>query len=127
MKRSVTAYYFGCKALREDAGHALWNSDLMSPVPSAQLPPWSTGELDGPLAPKSTIREGAALLHHRDGWTALAFHDYTGDNRAGSNSAFVFHQQIDDLVTVLLRASAAFPLIVDRLTQAGVTIHLVAE
>lgn len=59
--------------------------------------PWRNGSydgLDGTLAPRPSRRaeapQGHAALHHKDGWTALAFWDRTGDRRGNSNSVFLF-------------------------------------
>lgn len=62
--------------------------------------PWcSSGTgIDGVLQPGTEIRfgrrhtvrevEGEALLHHRDGWTALSFWDRSVDSRGASNSTY---------------------------------------
>jgi hypothetical protein len=51
--------------------------------------PWGL-KIDGSLAPDAIGQiEGLALLHHKDGWTAVAFWDRTGDHRGGSNSVFL--------------------------------------
>lgn len=51
--------------------------------------PWH--DIDGALAP-SRAHQGEALLHHKDGWTALAFWNRTDDSRPGSNSVFFFDE-----------------------------------
>lgn len=48
--------------------------------------PWH--HIDGVLNPSE--RQGEAALHHKDGWTALAFANRTDDKRGGSNSVFFF-------------------------------------
>ena len=52
--------------------------------------PWSsTSGIDGQLQPPSGEQEeGAALLHHKDGWTALSFWDRSVDKRGGCNSTY---------------------------------------
>lgn len=50
--------------------------------------PWGSYP-DGTLVPTTTYENGLALLHHKDGWTALAFHDQSGDTRPGSHSTFL--------------------------------------
>lgn len=50
--------------------------------------PWGT-KIDGGLCPKDTGEEGRALVHHRNGWTALSFWDYSVDTRPGSNSTYL--------------------------------------
>ncbi len=53
--------------------------------------PWHPGQMDGPLQPHtdSYEQEGLALIHHRDGWTALAFWDRSIDTRHGCNSTYL--------------------------------------
>ena len=50
--------------------------------------PWGSYP-DGTLCPEKTWENGLALLHHKDGWTALAFWDFSGDSRPGSHSTFL--------------------------------------
>lgn len=63
--------------------------------------PWHEwrGEVDGKLQPHGSRcngraycgcpqPEGAALLHYRNGWTALAFWDRSVDSRGGCNSTY---------------------------------------
>lgn len=49
--------------------------------------PWGY-EVDGDLCPKNT-GQGLAMVHHKDGWTALSFWDYTVDHRPGSHSTYL--------------------------------------
>lgn len=80
-------YYFGCIG---DTGHYLWMS------PWAHAPhiimhkdnPWGTS-IDGKLCPPGAQVQGQALLHHLNGWTALAFWDRSVDSRPGSCSVFL--------------------------------------
>lgn len=58
--------------------------------------PWK--QVDGALCPNCAPDEawkrtgpevvGDAILHHKDGWTALSFWDRTVDTRPGSNSNY---------------------------------------
>lgn len=115
-------YYFGCV---ERAGHFLW-----TPGPRDALrdtTPWGPCP-DGTLCPHPNPRcefntnhfgckceqhEGIALLHHKDGWTALGFWDRSVDKRGGCNSNFLaegiytFEQMID-------LATQHYPAIVSR-------------
>ncbi len=61
--------------------------------------PWQDWEVDGKLQPghipsKSQYQrsrpeiEGEAHLHHKNGWTALAFWDRSVDHRGASNSTY---------------------------------------
>ena len=63
--------------------------------------PWAAGEIDGPLQPgwplpgdrlqrrTRPMCEGEAHLHHRNGWTALSFWDFSVDTRPGSSSTYI--------------------------------------
>lgn len=105
------AFYFGCG---DEAGHYLFNHRMRR-----ERWPWSGGaspfpwdRIDGRLNPEREV-EGQALLHHKDGWTALAFADRTVDRRPGSNSTFIF-EQILDFEGALAEARRVFPKIVER-------------
>ena len=74
--------YFGCI---KEAGHYLHNTKGKRSLDFSVVP-WP--KIDGVLCPEYTIKEGASKLHHKDGWTALAFWDYSVDKRPGSNSVF---------------------------------------
>jgi hypothetical protein len=62
---------------------------------------WKDYEIDGVMQPgcpdpndrlKRRTRpmvEGEALLHHKDGWTALSFWDSSVDTRPGSTSTYI--------------------------------------
>jgi hypothetical protein len=61
--------------------------------------PWGSYP-DGTLCPEGLVLrnlgeksnaqpEGKALLHHKDGWTAVGFWDRSGDTRWNSNSNFL--------------------------------------
>lgn len=63
--------------------------------------PWDewAGEVDGKLQPHAATcngrsycgclqPEGAAILHHKKGWTALSFWDRSVDGRGGCNSTY---------------------------------------
>lgn len=90
-------YYFGVND-NKGLGHYLWTQDakrvdIGGPIQidrDKKAIPWVISELDGGLAPDDPSQQhGKALLHHKDGWTALAFWDRTGDRRSGSNSVFL--------------------------------------
>ena len=101
--------------------------------------PWESHELDGGLTwnagawverganrwretPRSPCKQGDAALRYKSGWTALAWHDYTGDQRGGSNSTlfangiFSFQEMQD-----LLRQH--FGKVADRQLQGFVLCH----
>lgn len=62
-----------------------------------------------------TQPEGRALLHHRDGWTAVAFWDRTGDSRPGSNTAFLLDEVLD-FDAAVDAARQAYPHVFARFT-----------
>lgn len=71
--------------------------------------PWK--DIDGGLQPQCG-GQGEALLHHKDGWTALAFANDT-DDRRGGNSAFFFDAELD-FDQALAAARERFPHVVER-------------
>lgn len=118
--------YFGC--LRgayghREAGHHLYrmvDGRLQSlPWTAIDLTPWGKA-IDSSLAPCSSpsrhsreMKQGWALLHQADGWTALSFWDRSGDSRGNSNSTFLVEEttSFDDL---LARARETWPQLFDR-------------
>lgn len=108
------AFYFGTY---QGAGHYLrdlhWNSRRYDRNGDGgwDAPfPWSN--IDGGLTPPRG-REGEAALHHKDGWTALAFVNYTDDNRGGSNSVFFFKGTLT-FEEAVAATRALFPHVVER-------------
>jgi hypothetical protein len=110
------AFYFGCW---ESTGHYLylpsgahaWNAELDLP--------WGY-DLDGALAPqvaRGEQEQGHARLHHKDGWTALAFWDRSADRRYGSNSAFIA-EGTHDFAAMCALAERQFPAVWKRITDA---------
>ena len=111
-------FYFGAwdsagHYLTDERGHSIYREDRGSF-------PWREGTIDGRLAPhargcfgdhdqtyagrrcrEDEAPQGVALVHHLNGWTALAFWDRTIDSRPASNSAFfaegdyTFDQMVD--------------------------------
>jgi hypothetical protein len=86
--------YFGALG---DLGHYFYSQEggRIHDYPHPDVP-WK--EVDGGLCPGSVPGDhysrscpevvGEALLHHKDGWTALSFWDRTIDTRPASNSNF---------------------------------------
>jgi hypothetical protein len=74
--------------------------------------------LDGTLTPRETTKQSAAAIHHRDGWTALAMHDYTVDHRGASNSAFVMDSDLS-FEHAYAHALQAFPGVMKRIYDAA--------
>jgi hypothetical protein len=85
--------YFGC---HREAGHYFWAPGMKSL--SCYTPdclPWRQVEPD--LCPgfdpmrrwaRRVENEGEALLHHKNGWTALSLWDRSVDDRGGCSSQF---------------------------------------
>lgn len=88
-------FYFGPL---DEAGHYLWDQSHRRLWPE-MVGPWRLGELDGGLCPNvhqdavwkrtGPEIEGDAILHHKDGWTALAFWDRSVDTRPACCSVYV--------------------------------------
>jgi len=68
-------YYFGCVG---QAGHYMHDVNMRHDWKFMESNPWYP-HLDGAF-------KG---LQHKEGWTALAMHDFTVDSRPGSNSIFL--------------------------------------
>jgi len=78
--------------LHDTSGRNLWPDN-------DRIGPWRIGELDGGLCPNVSTEavwkrtgpevEGEAVLHHKDGWTALAFWDRTVDTRPACCSVYL--------------------------------------
>lgn len=83
-------YFYGClqgiEGHLHDTGHTWRASDgtdaYKVTTPFGRYP-------DGTLAPEGPQAQGAAVLHQKDGWTAIGFWDRTGDTRGNSNSNFL--------------------------------------
>ena len=111
--------YFG--PLKE-SGHFMFHEDGWQ-VPYSKVNticPWKDSEIDGLLQPgrpdpgdrlerrtRSKV-EGEAALHHKNGWTALAFWDCTIDTRPGSCSTYITEGTLSFEEMVAL-AKARFP------------------
>lgn len=102
----MKVYYFGCWS---DPGHHLVNQNG-NYVDHTQIP-WQ--KFDNVLCPDNR-KEGTAKLHHKDGWTALAFWDYSVDQRSGSNSVF-FVEALLSFETMLELSKALYPGIWKRI------------
>lgn len=99
----ATQVYFNGVFRAGEAGHYLYSPTGETHHHATDIP-WPSHDLDGGLVwnagrwrveGRSCWREpvtagpsvqGHAALHYKDGWTALAWHDFTGDERGGSNS-----------------------------------------
>lgn len=109
---SVPIYYFGSLSAKGD--HFLRAPGQKPASADRKLIPWP--DLDAALCPGFVMAgtppqaqvEGKAKLHHKDGWTALAFWDRSLDTRYGSNSAFFAPGKLDFSAIVTL-AKTHFP------------------
>lgn len=86
----MKAYFFGVEGARSN-GHFLYQC-----FPDGRIEHVRTQHsildpalLDGRLTPPDNNEQGNARMHWLGGYTLLAWHDYTGDNRPGSNSVFI--------------------------------------
>ncbi len=92
--------YFG--PLKESGHYLFYETGRRVPFQLADtICPWKTFEIDGKLQPgcpdpegplrrrTRSMCEGEAFLHHKGGWTALAFWDYTIDKRPASSSTYI--------------------------------------
>lgn len=127
----MRAFYFGCARGvwgRRDVGHFMyepggrqsdhWNSVGPFDGIDSQLAPVSRyGRLgfrgDGQNGHGDEYPNGVAALHHKDGWTALAFWDNTGDSRGNSNSNFFFDETLD-FEAAVAAAREHFPELFER-------------
>lgn len=85
------AVYFGCIGR---VGHYFTLPNGTSPKydKPEDVVPWGYGVEK--LTPTADKTQGAAAIHHKDGWTALAVHDYTVDSRGNSKSVFCFNADL---------------------------------
>lgn len=102
-------FYWGCYDSRR-GGHGYYASGGRSIHAVSERCPWGY-KIDAGLAPvgiRGELPQGVAAIHHKDGWTAIAFWDRTGDTRGNSNSGFVFNAEID-FETGIALAREKFP------------------
>jgi hypothetical protein len=123
MLSTETVYYFGCLGT---PGHFLHSPRETGRAGVQRAPegfpaPWGSGfmpgaGLDGSLLDKrGGQEEGRVVLHHVDGWTALAFWDRSVDKRGGSNSVFVSRGTLT-CAEMLDAARATWPQVFARFT-----------
>jgi hypothetical protein len=100
MSTEPVIYYFGALS-RRSGGHFLFAPGQRPASSEKKTLPWP--DVDAVLCPgfvaggtpEADQIEGRAQLHHRDGWTALAFWDRSVDARFGANSVFIAKGQHD--------------------------------
>lgn len=98
--------YFGCV---DEVGHYLFGIHGKS---HGNAYSWIS-KRDGMLAPVFCREAGKALLHHYDGFTIIAFWDYSVDTRPGSNSMFII-PGTKDFYGALEIANRYFPQVFKR-------------
>lgn len=99
--------YFGVQD-KNKKGHYLFDKRLFLSLRLEDAP----NNIDGGFCPE-TREQGKALLTHSDGKTILAFWDYSGDSRPGSNSNFIENGTLS-FAEMLALAKAEFPSIFHR-------------
>ena len=107
----MKVYYFGC--IRE-AGHYMFKPNHSTDYDFTISNPWGYG-IDSKLCPKDNDIEGHALIHKKDGWTALSFWDRSVDKRGGCNSNFLAEGDFtfDEMIAL---AKEKFPNVMGRFT-----------
>lgn len=125
----LRALYFGCArgVWHQDVGHGFHEPggrSLGLGRRGQDIGPWGL-KVDSRLQPLAAggtkeqrpygeeAPQGRALLHHKDGWTALAFWDRTGDSRSNSNSTFLFDTTLS-FDEALVAAKENFPELFER-------------
>lgn len=121
--------YFGCWG---QPGHYFHQSGSYGPRSASravcQSLPWTDVECDGNLQPgtaelekryegerpRSQV-EGVCRLHHRQGWTAMAFWDRSGDRR-GNSCSVVMVEGTHDFANMMEMFEREFPSIYARCT-----------
>lgn len=116
----MKVYFFGVWDARK--GHFLVDTTGRTVHDERHATPWESH--DAVLCPgyrgqydNGPEVQGAAALHHRGGWTALAFWDRSVDTRGGCNSVFFAEGTYGPEAMVEI-ARAAFPRIWARFTFA---------
>jgi hypothetical protein len=128
----MKAYYFGCES-KQNKGHFLyrpWQPGYMCLSASREQReelPWGDGELDSGLAPQIESQpQGLCKLHHKDGWTALAFWDRSADSRGNSNSVIIA-EGAHSFLEMLLIFAENFPVVRDRVVAEMTLTELVKQ
>lgn len=103
--------FFGVLAAN-DSGHFLHDERGQAGWPG-MFGPWRVSEMDGLLQPDGPQTQGAAKLWHRDGYSALAWWDRTGDRRVGS-CAVILADEVLDEASLIEHASRVWPAVMAR-------------
>lgn len=95
------------------------------------LPPLGN-KIDGGYAPTTNFdawdqrRQGKAAMLHLAGWTVLSWWDFTGDRRAGSNSAIVA-EGVWGFGDILVKAREYYPAQMARQKEPIVCLERLTE
>jgi hypothetical protein len=119
MTQDPNVLFFGCYKV---AGHYLYKRGRAIAYGES---PWGTGldtgiltKGDDKYARPDTSPTGNYTVSRKSGWTAISFWDRSGDDRPGSNSAFLIALDISDKELLSL-AAAQWP---DIFSRAGFPI-----
>lgn len=117
-------WFFGNAEAGRSSGHYFYTEPWEKVCELDEMTPWAY-KVDAELAPKTQNYQTQGLVkrHVKDGWTALAFWDRTGDARPGSNTAFFFNRVLT-YEDAIARAKEAWPRIFERLDRAGIGLRL---
>ena len=100
-------FYFGRK---DSMGHSLHYKRQARRYDET---PWGIHLDGGLLKTKMDVPDGDIVYAQKDGWTAIAFWDRSGDSRPGSNSAFLTPALVD-LDELIRRAREQWPEVFRR-------------
>lgn len=95
-------FYFGNWSSGIASGHHLHDTSGRCWTSPQTFMPWSLADLDNLLSRDSEQCEGKAIIKYKNGWSAVAFWDRSGDSRHGSSSVFIskgawkFEQILED-------------------------------
>lgn len=108
----MKSIYFGC--MLGGKGHYFFDEKNHS-IKDHQIDmPWDLSVVDGKLTPQGVQIEGIVKHHQKDGWTAIAFWDRSGDQRYGSHSTFFF-DKLMNVKEAILQAKLSFPFMFARI------------
>lgn len=101
-------FYFGCADHR--SGHFWFQSGM---IPWKEPLSLAAEKIDGRFAPRNTSKAGVCTLTYLEGWSILAWWDYSVDKRPGSNSALVAKgtHSFDQMMLLL---NSEFPNVANR-------------
>lgn len=105
--------FFGCGP--REAGHYWWPSWPRAERRAA-LPAWLLEEnVDCGLLPDGAQVEGVVRVHRREGWSAFAWWDRSGDKRGNSNSVLAVKDEAITFEEALRLGRERFPWAFERI------------